>query len=153
MHFLNRQLGRAALRETRAHQWACNTKRIQHVDGVKRCTRLSVAKAGWKKSTRAPASDTPRKDWLMNISPGGHMKNMPMDEKARCSACPRKFPIKTNSSVFFNTCKFAAKSISTRRQARVSTMRASTRSGVHKSLSTYSVNTAPDWLRWIPSKH
>lgn len=52
-----------------------------------------------------------------------------------------------------STCKFAAKSISTRRQARVSTMRASTRNGVHKSLSTYSISTAPDWLRWIPSRH
>lgn len=51
------------------------------------------------------------------------------------------------------TCRVAASSISTRRQASVSTMRASTRNGVRSSLSTYRVSTAPDWLRWIPSKH
>lgn len=54
---------------------------------------------------------------------------------------------------FLCTCRVAASSISTRRQARVSTMRASTRKGVHSSLSTYRVSTAPDWLRWIPSRH
>lgn len=54
---------------------------------------------------------------------------------------------------FLCTCRVAASSISTRRQASVSTMRASTRKGVHSSLSTYRVSTAPDWLRWIPSKH
>lgn len=53
----------------------------------------------------------------------------------------------------FRTWDGAANSISTRRQASVSTMRASTRNGVHSSLSIYNINTAPDWLRWIPSKH
>lgn len=58
-----------------------------------------------------------------------------------------------DNSYTSRTCSVSASSISTLRQARVSTMRARTLKGVLSSLSTYSISREPDWLRWIPSKH
>lgn len=112
--------------------------------GRPRSRRQTVGAGG----RRAPVSDTRR----TSLSVTGRRARL------RGAPQPTLWPAllglnRDECQCAFGTCTFAAKSISTRRQARVSTMRASTRNGVHSSLSTYSVNTAPDWLRWIPAKH